>query len=476
MSAEHEFAGSRFLGKDFNRKKLNLPDSSFVVASVEAGNTTTKCILTSTDLKTGKTEIIGKCVRLTRDIRKPAEKSEIFGKTIAGTELTKETLAELIRDTIRQTLYENHLTAEEVHFVVRSTGVTADTGNQLEMIILALADGCLLAGFPPRKMTGYLSIDKMPDQLKPCSHLEKVYFDGAVAGVLPPSGFGESAVSNEMEGELALAGLKEAGKHKNADFRNPCIAIDMGTTLSGRISDNGEPYAKTVANFCGYAGAIADALVQNIDSDKKSAYELIQTEANTVQSEKTISSNVEKAKEEIMQFVGVMKIPADRKRFGPFAVNAAAAEEAGIVLFGCDVEENEAGFERIAKIGKEVYDKSGLDGISSLADEIMSDILILLIDCFRKEGFLTDNVLIGVTGRAGISGKKKELTLQKLKEKGIFDDPEKRIIFAEDGLARGAAVMARCMNSLGCPENPIGGKQGGKCIMRERQKFQNTKK
>jgi hypothetical protein len=43
-------------------------------------------------------------------------------------------------------------------------------------------------------------------------------------------------------------------------------------------------------------------------------------------------------------------------------------------------------------------------------------------------------------------------------------------VFVDDGLARGAALMARCMNSLGKPKNPIGGVRGGPCIMPRRIK------
>lgn len=473
MSVEHEFAGSRFLGKNFNLNKLKITDSSFVVASVEAGNTTTKCILTATDLKTGKTDIIGKCVRLTRDIQKPAGNSEIFGKTVSGTELTKETLSELVRDTIRQALFEKNLTLDDIHFVVRSTGVTAETGEQLELIILALAEGCLLAGFSPRKMTGYLSLENMPGKLKPYSYLDQVYFDGAVAGVRPPAGFGEGIVSNEMEGELALAGLKEAAKHTGTDLRNPCIAIDMGTTLSGRIADGSRPYAKTAANFCGYAGAVADAFLQTI-APEKSAYEWVQTE-NTVKLPESTHSAVENAAVESMKYIHVMKIPETRQRFGPFAVNAAASKRAGTLLFGCDVGENGSDLEKLADIGEEVYKTGGSEAVSALIDETMSEIAVQLIDCIQKEGLLTEETCIGITGRAGTTGAKKEKTIQKLKSRQILDDPEKRLVFAEDGLARGAAVMARCMNSMGCPANPIGGRRGGKCIMQERRELQNMR-
>jgi hypothetical protein len=48
-------------------------------------------------------------------------------------------------------------------------------------------------------------------------------------------------------------------------------------------------------------------------------------------------------------------------------------------------------------------------------------------------------------------------------------------VFVEDGLAMGAAVAARCMNSLGTPKNPIGGRKGDKCIMNDRIKLQKGK-
>jgi len=467
--SEHIFAGSRFLGKKIASSKMT--ESSFVVASVEAGNTTTKCIITATDMKTGKTEIVGKCVCLTKDIRKPTDNEEIFGKTVNGTLLTRKSLAELVTKTVTQALFENDLTPEDIHFVVRSAGITAEDAR-LEMIILALADGCLDAGFPPRKMTGYLHLNQIPDRLKPYSYLDRVHFDGAVAGVRPPAGLGKSIISNEMEGELAMAGLKEAAKHGEIEFKNPGIAIDMGTTLSGRISDSGEPYARTVGNFCGYAGAIADALIQKIDPGK-SIFEI--TAANSMNTEfldleKT--ADVESARFEIMKIINIMKIPTGRACFGPFAVNSKAAEECGLVLFGCDVGENGSGLEELGKIGKRLYDSGGMTAVICLADEIMSDLVVSLIKCVKDAGGLNNETVIGITGRAGITGKKQELTLQKLKRQNIIENPEKQIIFAEDGLARGAAVMARCMNSLGCPKNPLGGRRGEKCIMAKRMEYQ----
>jgi hypothetical protein len=57
----------------------------------------------------------------------------------------------------------------------------------------------------------------------------------------------------------------------------------------------------------------------------------------------------------------------------------------------------------------------------------------------------------------------------------LYDEPEKNIVFVDDGLARGAAVMARCMNSMGTPKNPMGGIRGGRCILKERIEYEKNK-
>ena len=120
-----------------------------------------------------------------------------------------------------------------------------------------------MAGVPPKNMTPPMSIFNISRKFQKYSKLEKVIFDGAVAGVMPPMGStGIEIVANEMEGELATAGIKEAAKLTDVDFRNPCFSIDFGTTLDGRITSPDQPYAKTVGNFCGYAGAIPDAIVR----------------------------------------------------------------------------------------------------------------------------------------------------------------------------------------------------------------------
>ena len=74
-----------------------------------------------------------------------------------------------------------------------------------------------------------------------------------------------------------------------------------------------------------------------------------------------------------------------------------------------------------------------------------------------------------------MTGNKPKLILKYLDELKLHDKIDDHVVFVDDGLARGAAVMARCMNSLGTPFNPLGGHRGGKCILGERIKMQSRK-
>src|SRR5512136_731 len=238
----------------------------FIVASVEVGNTTTKSILTATDLDAGRTYIVNKTVKMTRDVRPPRLGEEIFARTINGTPLTEGSIAELVRDTLVESHEEARLDIKtDLHFVVRSTGVVAelDSPDQIGAFIQALAQGCLIAGVPPRLMTPAMSIHNILDKFKRFTLIEKVIFNGAVASVYPPQGStGVEVVANEMEGELATAGIKEGSRWTDVDFRNPCLSMDFGTTLDGRVTSEELPYAQTIGNLLGLAGAIPDAVVQ----------------------------------------------------------------------------------------------------------------------------------------------------------------------------------------------------------------------
>jgi len=81
----------------------------FIVASVEMGNTTTKCILTGVSLETGMSYVINKTVKMSRDIRLPKPGETVFGATLDGTELTRESVTELVRDTLLESHENAHL-------------------------------------------------------------------------------------------------------------------------------------------------------------------------------------------------------------------------------------------------------------------------------------------------------------------------------------------------------------------------------
>ncbi len=91
-----------------------------------------------------------------------------------------------------------------------------------------------------------------------------------------------------------------------------------------------------------------------------------------------------------------------------------------------------------------------------------------MIDVSKSMGLIFPNTSIGFTGRAAISGKKPDYILEGVTARKLFSDPVNHLVFVDDGLARGAALMGRCMNSLGKTDNPIGGIRGGRCIMSRR--------
>ncbi|MHA1288652.1 MAG: DUF2114 family protein, partial [Candidatus Thorarchaeota archaeon] len=162
----------------------------YTVASVELGNTTTKAIIVTTNLKTAEIFEIEKEVRMTRDVRRPLPDEEIFGETVFGVSLTQESVAEMISSILTSVLSKSKIDIErDLHFVVRSTGVTAGFASPEEVgsIVKALADGCLQAGVPPRKMTASMTPEQLPPGLRDFTWLKKVYFDGAIASSLPPS-------------------------------------------------------------------------------------------------------------------------------------------------------------------------------------------------------------------------------------------------------------------------------------------------
>lgn len=456
----------------------------FIVASVEMGNTTTKCILTGVNLETGMSYVIHKTVSMSRDIRRPKPGEGIFGETLDGTELTRESVTELVRDTLLRCHEEAHLDIQkELDFVVRSTGVVAEmeSPDQVGDFVVALANGCLAAGVPPRKMTPPMAKQNQAAKLQPFSFADKVVFIGAVAGVIPPVGStGVEMVANEMEGELAMAGIKEGAKWTAVDFRNPCISVDFGTTLDGRITsdvspDVPNPFAKTIGNFCGLAGAIPDAIVRGtgrVLERTGTALDLFgDTSGTGMFSLGGNSRAIEEYVERAHKFIDIRIVPPDRTRFGRVPVCAKIAAESGIALIGCDSGTNGDEIEKLVEIGAEINENYNLGFLNEVIDRVCARMALRLVDVAVDQGMVPPNASIGFTGRAAISGRKPEYILDGIIERKLFDKPVDHLVFVDDGLARGAALMGRCMNSLGKPKNPIGGVRGGKCIMSRRIKI-----
>lgn len=444
----------------------------YTVASVELGNTTTKCILVTTNLRTAEIYEIEKEVRLTRDVRPPRPDETVFGKTIFGVDLTRESVSEMITDVLTTVLKRARLDIErDLHFVVRSTGVTAGFASPTEVgvIVQALADGCLNAGVPPRKMTASLSAENLPPGLQDFTWLKKIYFDGAVASSLPPSD--TDLVANEMEGELVTAGIKGAAKSTDIDFRNPVMTLDFGTTLAGRVTDNGYPYAKTIGSFAGLAGAIPDSLVRRsglvpekngsvLDIPHSGSSKRVEFESNWVH--------------EAEKHIRVERVQITDTRFGTVPVNGRSAEEAGVLLIGVDVGTNGSKLKDLEQLGKSIVNKTGIETLLAVIDQIQSNVVQRILSIVDSEGLIFENTSLGLTGRSITTGQKPKLIVENLK---LNNDElwasSHDLIFVEDGLAMGAAVAARCMNSMGTPRNPMGGRKGDRCIMAERMKLQN---
>lgn len=454
----------------------------FIVASIEVGNTTTKCILTATNMKDGRTRILNKTVKMTRDVRKPKPDERIFGSTLSGVSLTRESIAELVRDTLLEAHEAVNLDiAKDLDFAVRSTGVVAGFSSPHEVgeFIKALADGCLLAGIPPKKMVPAMSIDNVPVRFRDHTLIDKIVFTGAVGGVLPPVGStGVEIVANEMEGELSTAGIKEGAKWAGMDYRNPVFSMDFGTTLKGRITNGDVPYARTIANLCGYAGAIPDAVIKGtglVDRRYGAALDLFRNNKELL-IWLIKGGTIEKYAKAIHEKISIELVPMDRNRYGSVPVDPAAARDIGVALIGCDVGENGSLMPELTDIGAQIYSKHGLKTMFATLDLVSAMIVERMVKLAKDNQLITEKTSIGLTGRAAITGCKPYLILNAIKRLGLFDSPRDHVVFVDDGLARGAAVMARCMNSMGVPKNPIGGVRGGRCVLNQRIEYYKRSK
>ncbi|QSZ67799.1 methanogenesis marker 14 protein [Methanofollis aquaemaris] len=456
----------------------------FIVASVEMGNTTTKCVLTGTNLETGATYIINKTVMFTRDARLPKEGEEVIATSLVGHPVSMEGVAEIARDVLKQCHEEAGLSIEhDLDFVVRSTGMAATWHSPQEVagFIGAIATGCVQAGVHPRKMTPPMSREHLPKKLQPFSLMDKVTLRETVAGVIPPSDLAgeDRLVANEMEGVLAMAGIKDGALLSPIDFRNPCIAMDFGTTVDGCITgdvphDHKTPFARTIGTILGLGGAVPDALARgtpDVDDDNGTALDLLGDEFVPTVLTLRERSVVKEYTDEVHDLLTIGVVPEGATHFGTVPVDPKGATEQGITLIGCDCGTNFSDAPRLKAIGADIYEKHGAKKMAEVIDRVCARMALRFIDVAVEERLLLpEKTAIGFSGRAATSGRKPEYIFMDIKDRSLYTTPYDHVIFVEDALARGASLMARCMCSLGRPQNPIGGCRGGPCILGLRKK------
>ena len=125
-------------------------------------------------------------------------------------------------------------------------------------------------------------------------------------------------------------------------------------------------------------------------------------------------------------------------------------KNAGTTLIGCDVGVNGDKLEDLMDLGAKFYDRDGLPTLLSTMDYVSTKIVTRVLDVAFEENVVTPGSALGITGRAGITGRKPQLILEAVQDK--FD----KVVFVEDGLALGSAIMARCMNSMGTQNHLLG--------------------
>lgn len=436
-----------------------LNDQFYTVLSVELGNTTIKSVIIATNIKTNKSYQLNKQVMLTRDIPLPEKSQEVFCHTIWGKPLSGKVIEDAVTDIISISLGDAGLSVEDLDFVVRSTGVVAVSAlsEKTGIIIKALSDGCLNAGIRPSQMTAPFSINNIPRHIRKFSFFNSIKFDGSVVSVSSPETTG--LVSNEMESQLVSAGIKLASKSSTIDYRNPVISIDMGTTLAGQVTDNSKPYSELLCNYVGLAGGISDMILRgcNIIEEDRSAIDLENTQNNTLFNEEILHENTLK----LHEFIDIMEVPPDTNEFGQVRIDSTLINRTDIAVIGSEINN----LAELIHTFKEISRDYSSSEILLQIDDMYAYMIKRLIDVTDKLNLISSETVLGITGRAGITGYKPYFVEKYLGDK--FDD----IIFTQDGLALGALMMARCMNSLGSPVNPIGGCRGSMCIMQQRRQL-----
>ena len=409
----------------------------YTVLSVELGNTTIKSIIITTNIKTNKSYELNKCVDLTRNVDNPGDSEEVFGHTIWNKPLSGQVIEKAVSRIIKKSLSEVGLDVSDLDFVVRSTGVVALSSLSYHM--------------------DAFSINNIPEHIRKSSFFNNIKFDGSIVGVASPKKTG--VVSNEMESQLVTAGIKLASKSSTVDYRNPVISIDMGTTLAGEVVDDSKPYGKLVCNYIGLAGGISDIILRGCDviEDNMSTIDIANNQNNIQFNEDILHKHTIK----LHEFIDIMKVPKNLDEFGQVRIDLTLQKQENINIIGSRINNSKKLITTFNNITQDYTNSEILLQI----DDMYAYFIKRLIDQTSKLNIIQPKTTLGITGRAGITGYKPYFIEKYLKNS--FDN----ILFTPDGLALGALMMARCMNSLGTPINPVGGSRGGMCIMQQRIKL-----
>lgn len=454
----------------------------YVVLSMDLANTVTDCIIVGTNLETGMTYTLGKSAFLTREIRPPKAGEAVLGQSFEGIRFTKDSVSEFVKHIIQKCLKETNIDIiKDIDFAVYCTGVvgTWNSANDASAFVSSIAKGCMDAGIPGSMFTPPMMKKSLHEHIQKFSFADKVSFCGTIAGASPLSKIaGEQVIANDLEGDLGMAGIKEGSLHAPVDFRNPCVSIDFGTILDGRITstvqeDDHHPYASTIGAFVGLGGVIADMMVRGtgeVDPNLGTAYEFFGDQIETGWFSKGEKGEVKNYVDRIHEYIDVSVIPRGTDHCGIVPVDEDITAHTGVTLIGIDCGDHFSDKDAIVTIGGEAYKQLGKKSFAVVVDRVCARTALRLIDVAAENDLIDKNSAMGFSGRAALSGRKPEYILQGIHDRKLYPDPKERVIFVSSALPRGASLMARCMASLGRPNKPIGGHRGGGCIMGKRIK------
>lgn len=150
------------------------------------------------------------------------------------------------------------------------------------------------------------------------------------------------------------------------------------------------------------AGAIPDAIIKGTNLVDKKLGAVLDVKATKG---KYDAEKAQEYAEEVHKYIDIRKVPKSRSRFGTVPVDPKAAENAGTVLIGCDVGKNGSKFHKLSELGKEIYENDGLELLFGTIDYVSALIAKRLVEEAVNEDIIEDGSVLGVTGRAGITGK-----------------------------------------------------------------------